>query len=501
MEGLLGKHPAAELIREIAATATWGALRLARERAKAAIYFEDGHLVFASSNLRAHRLYEVLKRRGLADAERNESLLKLPDAELGNALIQSGRLTADTLTEIRADQVSDVLRAVLLWTDGTWEFDPRVRLADESRVQIDLSRLLLECARHLPASFISSRFVETNGTYLTVVSNFDVTRLLPAEVFVLTRATSAVSLGELIALSEMNEEEGFRAIYAVSLAGHLQRSDWPVVLGAGSGSTARKVTAAREVSSTPAQPTAAADAEEVDARAVEALFARLADTKDYYEVLDVVRTASTEEIKSAYHTLARRFHPDHFHKSDPGLRRRIDSAFARIAKAYETLSNESMRASYDSRHASQARAAKRQESATAPAPQSSNGGGQASQTSEAVRAKTSFQRGMDATRQNRHDEAIRHLAEAAKLAPREARYRAYYGRALIKQSNMRRVAEGELQAALSLDPENTSYRVMLAELYKEVGLRRRAEGELERALIADPRNEAARTLLLSLKSK
>jgi cytochrome c-type biogenesis protein CcmH/NrfG len=108
---------------------------------------------------------------------------------------------------------------------------------------------------------------------------------------------------------------------------------------------------------------------------------------------------------------------------------------------------------------------------------------------------------MDATRQNHHDEAIRHLAEAAKLAPREARYRAYYGRALIKQSNMRRVAEGELQAALSLDPENTSYRVMLAELYKEVGLRRRAEGELERALIADPGNEAARTLLLSLKSK
>jgi len=499
MEGLLSEHPAAELIREIAATATWGALRLARGRAKAAIYFEDGHLVFASSNLRAHRLHEVLKRRGLADAERNESLLKLPDAELGNALIQSGRLTADTLTEIRADQVSDVLRAVLLWTDGTWEFDPRVRLADESRVQIDLSRLLLECARHLPASFISSRFVETNGTYLTVVSNFDVTRLLPAEVFVLTRATSAVSLGELIALSEMSEEEGFRAIYALSLAGHLQRSDWPAVLGAGSGSTARKVTAARGVSSSPAQPTAAADAEEVDARAVDALFARLADTKDYYEILGVVRTASTEEIKSAYHTLARRFHPDHFHQSDPGLRRRIDSAFVRIAKAYETLSNESMRTSYDSRHTSQARAAKRQESATAP--RSSNGGGQASQTSEAVRAKTSFQRGMDATRQNRHDEAIRHLAEAAKLAPREARYRAYYGRALIKQSNMRRVAEGELQAALSLDPENTSYRVMLAELYKEVGLRRRAEGELERALIADPGNEAARTLLLSLKSK
>ncbi|HEY5073396.1 MAG TPA: tetratricopeptide repeat protein, partial [Pyrinomonadaceae bacterium] len=57
------------------------------------------------------------------------------------------------------------------------------------------------------------------------------------------------------------------------------------------------------------------------------------------------------------------------------------------------------------------------------------------------------------------------------------------------------------QAALSLEPENTSYRVMLAELYKQLGLQRRAEGELERALAADPKNEAARSLLLSLKSK
>ena len=87
------------------------------------------------------------------------------------------------------------------------------------------------------------------------------------------------------------------------------------------------------------------------------------------------------------------------------------------------------------------------------------------------------------------------------LSPREARYRAHYGHALIRQSNTRRIAETELQAALSLEPENTSYRVMLAELYQQLGLQRRAEGELERALAADPKNKAARALLMSLKSK
>ena len=87
------------------------------------------------------------------------------------------------------------------------------------------------------------------------------------------------------------------------------------------------------------------------------------------------------------------------------------------------------------------------------------------------------------------------------LSPREARYRAHYGHALIRQSNTRRIAETELQAALLIEPNNASYRVMLAELYKQLGLQKRAEGELERALTIDPGNEGARSLLLGLRGK
>jgi Tfp pilus assembly protein PilF len=70
---------------------------------------------------------------------------------------------------------------------------------------------------------------------------------------------------------------------------------------------------------------------------------------------------------------------------------------------------------------------------------------------------------------------------------------------LINDPKTRRLAEFELKAAIALEPDNTSYRVALAELYKALGLRRRAEGELQRALTVDPKNAAARTLLASLK--
>ena len=183
----------------------------------------------------------------------------------------------------------------------------------------------------------------------------------------------------------------------------------------------------------------------------------------------------------------------HCHLVPPGL----ESAFARIAQAYETLSGQSQRTDYDTNPQSKPAVTKKPATTAKPSPEAKK----SAPLADAHRAETSFQHGLAALKRNRPDEAIPFLAEAATLLPREARYRAHYGHALIHQSNARRIAETELQAALALEPENASYRVMLAELYKQLGLHKRAEGELERALAADPKSEAARALLLSLRSK
>jgi len=108
---------------------------------------------------------------------------------------------------------------------------------------------------------------------------------------------------------------------------------------------------------------------------------------------------------------------------------------------------------------------------------------------------------MEALKRKEYDEAIRFLAEAAILEPKQARYRANYGYALMNRPKARRSAEAELLAALALDPNNAKFRVMLAELYQSGGMRRRAEGEAARALTIDPKNEKARALLESLRKK
>jgi curved DNA-binding protein CbpA len=176
------------------------------------------------------------------------------------------------------------------------------------------------------------------------------------------------------------------------------------------------------------------------------------------------------------------------------MRARIESAFARIAHAYDVLHDASARAAYDERLKGTGVVKAQEKTSPVPIPRMSE-----RQTGNEDRAEASFQKGMNALKENQLPHAVRLFAEAASLEPRRARYRAEYGRALINDPQTRRLAEIELRAAIALEPTNVSYRIALAELYKAVGLRRRAEGELQRALMTDPKSDAARNLLASLK--
>ncbi|MCC5868835.1 MAG: molecular chaperone DnaJ [Gammaproteobacteria bacterium] len=64
--------------------------------------------------------------------------------------------------------------------------------------------------------------------------------------------------------------------------------------------------------------------------------------RDYYEVLGLTRGASAEEIKKAYRRLAMKNHPDR-HPDDPAA----EARFKDVKEAYEVLSDERKRATYD----------------------------------------------------------------------------------------------------------------------------------------------------------
>jgi molecular chaperone DnaJ len=64
--------------------------------------------------------------------------------------------------------------------------------------------------------------------------------------------------------------------------------------------------------------------------------------KDYYEILGVKKDASSDEIKKAYRTLAKEWHPD----KNQG-NKEAEEKFKEISEAYEHLSDKDKKAKYD----------------------------------------------------------------------------------------------------------------------------------------------------------
>src|SRR5688572_27352392 len=287
-KGQLAQKPVAELIREIGEASASGALRLARDRAKAVVYFENGDVAFAASNIRAHRLVEFLKRTGILDESAAGSFAPIAtDDEVLNILVQSRRIRADRVGTIRAGHVAEVLRGVLLWTDGDWQFDPRVRIAGDTRVAIDVRRLLLESTRHLPATYLSSRFADTSEQLELAQANGQQPSLLPAEAFVLSRINGPTTVNELLSVSGMNAEETLQSLYALAISGVVKRAAWATPQfqsSAGAKATVKSEAGADE------QPDKLED-----------FFARAELAATHYDLLGVGHQASADEVKNAYH--------------------------------------------------------------------------------------------------------------------------------------------------------------------------------------------------------
>ncbi|ADJ28182.1 DnaJ C-terminal domain-containing protein [Nitrosococcus watsonii] len=63
--------------------------------------------------------------------------------------------------------------------------------------------------------------------------------------------------------------------------------------------------------------------------------------KDYYQIMDIKRDATQDEIKRAYRKLARKYHPDV--SKEPGA----EARFKEVGEAYEVLKDPEKRAAYD----------------------------------------------------------------------------------------------------------------------------------------------------------
>lgn len=495
--GKLQEQPLAELIREISDKGLSGSLRLEHDRLQTAVYFAEGQLIYAASNLRTLRLRDYLVKHGVvSDADQTKLNNGLSDLALAQALTSDGTLRQKDIDALLIVLVTDVVRVSLLWRDGTWEFDARARLVDSIKVKVDVATLLRDAAQKIPLDVISSRFRNPREMFARSSSVLPSGSFSPAEGFILSRLDTPLRLEELMALSGLPEFETYRVLYGLSLGDFVTREDWQNVF------RTERTKPAKGQSATHSAPSITTQSEKsdkwitasVENEDLEAFLKRHEAATNHYEILELSLTANVNEIKDAYYAMARRYHPDRFHlQSGTRIHAQISSAFARVTQAYETLTNPNTRAGYD--HTLERTMRFAQEAAKAKASQADGSEFNAASAG----AELSFREGCAALEQGQIRAAINYLANATRLEPQEARYRAHYGRALAADENTRRLAENELQVAIKLEPRNAVFRTMLAELYFELKFHRRAQTEVDRALTIDPNNTSANVLLRKLE--
>ena len=68
---------------------------------------------------------------------------------------------------------------------------------------------------------------------------------------------------------------------------------------------------------------------------------------NYYETLGVDKSATKDQLKTAYRNLAKKYHPDMYSTASEEEKKKAEEKFKDINHAYEVLSDDDKRAAYD----------------------------------------------------------------------------------------------------------------------------------------------------------
>ncbi|WP_411029541.1 TerB family tellurite resistance protein [Spongiimicrobium sp. 3-5] len=75
-----------------------------------------------------------------------------------------------------------------------------------------------------------------------------------------------------------------------------------------------------------------------DFESIKAMFIKSADNS--YKILEISKTATDDEVKKAYRTMAKKYHPDRVNTENEVIKRGAEEKFKEVQKAYEQIQKE-----------------------------------------------------------------------------------------------------------------------------------------------------------------
>ncbi len=563
--GSLAETPFPELLGQLYRERAQGAMLLTRGRIKKLVHFSEGVPTVIKSN----RLEECLGRflvraRLISQDECTASLKKMKASgrQQGTVLVSMGLISPSSLRRALELQLQMKLFDPFGWEEGSYRFDPKIA-PPQATVPLTLSAataIYRGIARKLDADRLAPRLADIMDRAPVPADDpllrFQPLALSEPERRLLELLEAGPDLQRVIDENTDDRTGLLQLAYALRCTGmftferpvpkhhELLMDDEPTTDAASLGADP----AALGGTAAPAAP----GPELTSVRRALADELSRAREVDYFQLLEVDRRASKNQIREAFRLLARRFHPDHSTSVGSATVRHLNAElFSLICKAHEVLTDDALRAAYEEQLDSGAalppppslvgkkpqsaqaaepepepepepkaeskprpKATPKPEPVAAPKPEPKAASkpepeaalepeddGEPSPADLALRAEALFGQAKAAMNRKAYRDAKALLEKITKLCPDEAEYRAELGLAMFRaepeNTSVVRVARDELNQAVTLSPMLDRPHLYLGWIYRQMGQHAMSVHEFEQALMCNPKcTDAVRELRL-----
>jgi tetratricopeptide (TPR) repeat protein len=447
------------------------------------LFFHDGQLVHAKTNVPEERLGEILFKLGKISDDAHEKMERYiePNQALGRILTEKGVTSQRNVDDGLTYQLREIVLSLFPYFDGEFVFQEKPIQDQDRAVKVNIPYLVEDGIRRMK---YGSELREFLAKQVPRAKANDYTQVLTEEEKQLLAKIKGDQTSEALWRSlKYNPEFYWKTLFLFYCLNIIDFRTEDAKKRAPEPKPAAPRPAAEPAPARPAaapvpppEPPAPLDLENQLQEVID--FREKLPALNYYQILNVPRTATDEEIKKAYFQLARRFHPDRFDRSiSPNTRAQIEDIFDRITKAYRTLTSRDARREYDGKM---------------PA------GAEDKPKDVMGNAETKFRQARTLYNLGRYQDALGLLEEAVRLNRYKGGFYLLLAMSEAKIPEYRKKAEEHFLKAIELEPWNPEGFVGLGVLYKKEGLLTKATRMFQKAVELDGEHEAARRELASL---
>ena len=500
------------VLRELYSGRRTGLLYVEHEPDRVSFRFVNGEVVSGSSSSERGRLGETMVRYGLLarpDLDRALDVVNKEGRRLGPVLRELGVIEAPRLEQALDLHIREMLLTALGWEEAFHVFEQE-ELPERTREDLTLrsstGELILELVRRISSLETVRQGLGHIDQILVPVADppFRLERitLTPADGYVLSRVDGKATARTIIEITPLPKEEVERSLLGLLCTGVVEyrpQSSSPAETGA-EAARARAATL-----SPPAVPSAREASAEIR-RIVEEAYAGVR-TKDHFQVLGLLRTASVSDVKEAYARQLKRLPPEMLPGCPPELGSKMQAVLARLRDAHQALSTPEGRDQYEASLRSAPPSPSPRENGLAShdpsatlAPGYSQGPPRVAADAEALaQAVAAAEADLD---RGRFREAVVALESIVPMAHGNLERRARLLRARGYQMSPEdaRKAESDLLQLVRLDPKDTEALFALGKFYVAKSLPSRARAMFQKVVELKPDHKAAAAELASLRA-